>query len=140
MRASLHTHREAFQQTPWQSFALVAAFGALIVGLSFLLYPEVYDLSKSYTVLKTWWPNAHSLGLLTTLCALAVLLGIAHRIALHGLMGVFLFHFLLAAASLMSVGLSASLPLFVFFAWLAFTAYIRSGGLRLRRHRCPPKC
>lgn len=128
-RHSFHIIREAFQATPWQTFAVLAALVALIMGLALLLYPDVYALSRSYQVLAQWWPDADSLGFCTVLAAALVLLTLHRSAARVGLMGVLLFHVLIATTSFLAVRLSGGTILYVLFSALAFYGYLKSGGI-----------
>ena len=126
-RHSFHVIREAFRATPWQTFAVIAAIVALVMGLALLLYPDVYALSRSYLVLARWWPDADSLGFCTVAAAALVLLTLHRSAARFGLIGVLLFHVLIAVTSFLAVRLSGGTILYVLFAGLAFYGYVKSG-------------
>lgn len=131
-RHSFHVICEAFRATPWQTFAVLTAL-ALIMGLSLQLYADMYALSRSYQVLTGWWPDADSLGLCTVLAAALVLLTLHRSAARVGLMGVLLFHVLIATTSFLAVRLSGGTILYALFSALAFYGYLKSGGLGRRR-------
>lgn len=130
MHTSLRLIQLAFARTPWETFAALVAFLALLPGGGLAFYPDVYTLSKSYAVLAQWWPNAKSLGAIILAADLTVLLLIHLPLALYGLLLVFLLCLLLALSSLLAVGISAGTLYYLALAALAYYAFFRSGGIR----------
>lgn len=130
---SLHIILNAFRLTPWETFAVLAAIPALVIGGALLIYPNVYTLSKSYTVLAEWWPNAKILGAVVVSAVLLMLASLHHSLGRVGLIGVMLFHLLLCISGFAAVRFSGMTILYGLFLCLATYSFLQSGGVGHRR-------
>ena len=120
----------------WELFAGLAAIFSLPVGLSFLLYPDVFALSKGYQQLAHMFVIPQPLGVVALVSALCVLLGIGTSLGRWGLLVLTLFWMLMTLSSFASVGVSGGTIWFLLFFGLALFGFLRSGGVK-RPSRSP---
>lgn len=132
-RSSLQTLGQRLRVTPWEVHAALASFIALVMGLSFLFYPNVYALSKGYAGLQHLSADPKPLGLLATFAAVAVFVALDRPLGRWALLLVAFWHGLMLFSSLLSVGLSGGAVLYTFFFVVALYGVLKSGGVRAPR-------
>jgi len=136
IKTSVSLMRRAFSSAMWELFAGLVALFSLPTAYSFMFYPDVFSVSKGYAQLEKMFHIPQPLGVFVLVAALLVLLGIGTQLGRWGLLALTLFWFLMALASLASVGVSGGTIWFAALFSLALFGFLRSGGVQ-RPHRSP---